>query len=600
MSTLSIFKGIVGKSIDEVTATEAARVEEGLAVRLPSGVDPQDALSQASSFGAPAVAAGVIGAGGYLKNEIGARVIDKGIGLATSAASKVASMVRGPQGGGSPFNKVINKELRMRQQEQPQTEASMVPNGARPSALDPSGEAHGVGKRTEAANPAPPPAMKVSPSSVLKGIAKSAAASTKSLQAATAQTTATVAGALQPKAAPAAPAGPAKREQTDEGLRLIKTHTNGPRSAKVYKDTEYKEYRVKHYTDGKHHEPSDYFTDDADDAHATAQHWTSASTRATPLPNRTSTGTKGPGGTNFRDSKAWQASQASRKAVKKDEATDEGLKLIHTDSKDNRSAKVYRDHDYNEYRVKHFTDGKHHKKADYHTDDKLDAMSTADHWLHGTANESKDDECAGCGEKYPCSDSKRKDISGRERAKHFVDPEVTASRKAAAKKLTDYMKSPKKDANEEGEPRTMGSLFMQAVRDLPKTAAITKNMQRNKDDLDKHLVNQAARGVNRVATQRVEPISIAFSPRGSWQKSERLEDPFAEAERIVQELMTDDVDEISRRDFANKGSALRAAHKHNPRNQPCPTCKEPNKLTPKDVKMSYQCDDCARREEGPY
>lgn len=28
--------------------------------------------------------------------------------------------------------------------------------------------------------------------------------------------------------------------------------------------------------------------------------------------------------------------------------------------------------------------------------------------------------CAGCGETYPCSDSKRKDISGAERAKHYV------------------------------------------------------------------------------------------------------------------------------------------------------------------------------------
>jgi hypothetical protein len=28
--------------------------------------------------------------------------------------------------------------------------------------------------------------------------------------------------------------------------------------------------------------------------------------------------------------------------------------------------------------------------------------------------------CAGCGEAYPCSDANRTDISGRERAKHFV------------------------------------------------------------------------------------------------------------------------------------------------------------------------------------
>lgn len=50
--------------------------------------------------------------------------------------------------------------------------------------------------------------------------------------------------------------------------------------------------------------------------------------------------------------------------------------------------------------------------------------------------------------------------------------------------------------------------------------------------------------------------------------------------------------------FARSGSALRAQSYNNPRNLPCPTCKEPNKLTPADVRQGYQCDDCARREEG--
>lgn len=44
-------------------------------------------------------------------------------------------------------------------------------------------------------------------------------------------------------------------------------------------------------------------------------------------------------------------------------------------------------------------------------------------------------------------------------------------------------------------------------------------------------------------------------------------------------------------------SALRAATKNNPRNLPCPTCKTPNVLTPKDVANSYQCDRCADRDE---
>lgn len=47
--------------------------------------------------------------------------------------------------------------------------------------------------------------------------------------------------------------------------------------------------------------------------------------------------------------------------------------------------------------------------------------------------------------------------------------------------------------------------------------------------------------------------------------------------------------------FADPGgtSALRAGK----RNRPCPTCKEPNKLTAADAKLGYQCDRCADVEE---
>jgi len=56
--------------------------------------------------------------------------------------------------------------------------------------------------------------------------------------------------------------------------------------------------------------------------------------------------------------------------------------------------------------------------------------------------------------------------------------------------------------------------------------------------------------------------------------------------------------------FADPGgnSALRAATPDNPRNQPCPTCGKPNRLTPKDVAAGYQCDPCAdalERGDGP-
>ena len=55
-------------------------------------------------------------------------------------------------------------------------------------------------------------------------------------------------------------------------------------------------------------------------------------------------------------------------------------------------------------------------------------------------------------------------------------------------------------------------------------------------------------------------------------------------------------------DFADPGgnSALRAASASNPRNLPCPTCGEPNRLTPKDVQLGYQCNECADRMERGY
>lgn len=52
--------------------------------------------------------------------------------------------------------------------------------------------------------------------------------------------------------------------------------------------------------------------------------------------------------------------------------------------------------------------------------------------------------------------------------------------------------------------------------------------------------------------------------------------------------------------FADEGghSALRAEGPGNPRNRPCPTCGEPNRLTRTDVERKYQCDQCADAQEG--
>ena len=55
-------------------------------------------------------------------------------------------------------------------------------------------------------------------------------------------------------------------------------------------------------------------------------------------------------------------------------------------------------------------------------------------------------------------------------------------------------------------------------------------------------------------------------------------------------------------DFADPtgNSALRAATKDNPRNLPCPTCGCPDRLTPKDVALGYQCDSCADATENGW
>lgn len=54
--------------------------------------------------------------------------------------------------------------------------------------------------------------------------------------------------------------------------------------------------------------------------------------------------------------------------------------------------------------------------------------------------------------------------------------------------------------------------------------------------------------------------------------------------------------------FADPGgnSALRAETEDNPRNLPCPTCHEENRLTPADKRAGYQCDSCADQAERGY
>jgi len=54
-------------------------------------------------------------------------------------------------------------------------------------------------------------------------------------------------------------------------LRLMKTHSEGGNTAKVYKNPDYNEYQVKYFKDGVHQKKADSFHDDSTDAHDSAQ-----------------------------------------------------------------------------------------------------------------------------------------------------------------------------------------------------------------------------------------------------------------------------------------------------------------------------------------
>lgn len=72
------------------------------------------------------------------------------------------------------------------------------------------------------------------------------------------------------------------------------------------------------------------------------------------------------------------------------------------------------------------------------------------------------------------------------------------------------------------------------------------------------------------------------------------------AEEVERRMDFDFYDSAGEAEFADPGgtSALRAASTANPRELPCPTCHSPNRLTPKDVALGYQCDSCADRLES--
>lgn len=59
----------------------------------------------------------------------------------------------------------------------------------------------------------------------------------------------------------------------------------------------------------------------------------------------------------------------------------ESVRKVGSHENGNKKATVHKDSDIGEYHVKFHTDGKHHKDADYHTDDVVDANGTAKHWV---------------------------------------------------------------------------------------------------------------------------------------------------------------------------------------------------------------------------
>lgn len=55
--------------------------------------------------------------------------------------------------------------------------------------------------------------------------------------------------------------------------KKIQTYTNGNREARVYRDSEWEEYRTVFYVDGVKQQNADHHTDDKQDAFATAERW---------------------------------------------------------------------------------------------------------------------------------------------------------------------------------------------------------------------------------------------------------------------------------------------------------------------------------------
>jgi len=110
------------------------------------------------------------------------------------------------------------------------------------------------------------------------------------------------------------------------------------------------------------------------------------------------------------------------------------LRLKKTYSAGERTSKVYRDPDFNEYRVKHFVNGAHRPDSDYHTDDAEDAHDAAQAYLkekYAKGGSTHRKHYAGGG-------SENASAEEIELAKRIAEREAAAKKEAAeaAKKAT--------------------------------------------------------------------------------------------------------------------------------------------------------------------
>lgn len=91
-----------------------------------------------------------------------------------------------------------------------------------------------------------------------------------------------------------------------------------------------------------------------------------------------------------------------------------------------------------------------------------------------------------------------------------------------------------------------------------------------------------------------EECGANLTGRDVWEEDAEGTPGWFCSECADQEESEDDPDYNDRDDFADPGgrSALRAAGPRNPRDQRCPTCGWPDRLTRRDVELGYQCDRC--------